>query len=170
AFADGHFLTPANGPTAAFRAQAWGVAVEQTHYRQRPPTGAQGFAPCQPTRTGQCSPHPIRQDAIMASKTSWAAFPHDAKAYAHAGDALKKAWPKLHAGDCEPYPDDKRAAALLRAAGKATPKLDAPALATALQDAWRDFHRGDFKAAFDAGSALGPVGTSVAAKAMGIHA
>jgi tetratricopeptide (TPR) repeat protein len=113
---------------------------------------------------------PIRQDAIMASKTSWAAFPHDARAYAHAGDALKKAWPKLHAGDCEPYPDDKRAAALLKAAGKAAPKLDAAALAVALQDAWRDFHRGAFKAAFDAGNALGAVGASVAVKALGIHA
>jgi len=106
----------------------------------------------------------------MASKTSWAAFPHDAKAYAHAGAALEKAWPKLHAGDCEPWPDDRRAAALLEAAGKAGPKLDAPALATALQDAWRAFHRGDFKTAFDAGSALGPVGASVAVKAIGIHA
>lgn len=106
----------------------------------------------------------------MASKTSRAAFPHDAKAYAFAGDALKKAWPKLHAGDCEPFPDDKRAAALLKAAGKAAPKLDASALAAALQDAWRAFHRGDFKAAFDAGSALGPVGASVAVKALGIHA
>ena len=106
----------------------------------------------------------------MASKSSWAAFPHDAKAYAYAGDALKKAWPKLHAGDCEPFPDDKRAAALLKAAGKAAPKLDAAALATALQDAWRDFHHGDFKAAFDAGNALGAVGASVASKALGIHA
>lgn len=106
----------------------------------------------------------------MAAKSSWAAFPHDAKAYAYAGDALKKAWPKLHAGDCEPFPDAKRAAALLKAAGKAAPKLDADALATALQDAWRAFHRGDFKAAFDAGSALGPIGASVAVKALGIHA
>ncbi|WP_417473480.1 hypothetical protein [Luteimonas mephitis] len=106
----------------------------------------------------------------MASKSSWAAFPHDAKAYAYAGDALKKAWPKLHAGDCEPFPDDKRAAALLKAAGKAAPKLDAAALATALQDAWRDFHHGDFKAAFDTGNALGAVGASVASKALGIHA
>lgn len=106
----------------------------------------------------------------MASKTSWAAFPHDATAYTRTGDALKKAWPKLHAGDCEPYPDEKRAAALLKAAGKSAPKLDAPALATALQDAWAAFHRGDFKAAFDSGSALGPVGASVAVKAIGIHA
>lgn len=107
----------------------------------------------------------------MAAKSAWAAFPHDAKGYAYAGDALKKAWPKLHAGDTEAYPDAKRAAALIAAAGKAAPKgLDADALAAALQDAWRAFHRGDFKAAFDAGEALGPVGASVAVKALGIHA
>ena len=106
----------------------------------------------------------------MAAKSAWAAFPHDAKGYAYAGDALKKAWPKLHAGDCEPFPDAKRAAALLKAAGKAAPKLDAEALAEALQDAWRAFHRGDFKAAHDAGVALGPIGASVAVKALGIHA
>ena len=107
----------------------------------------------------------------MAAKSAWAAFPHDAKGYAYAGDALKKAWPKLHAGDTEAYPDAKRAAALIAAAGKAAPKgLDADALANALQDAWRAFHRGDFKAAYDAGEALGPVGASVAVKALGIHA
>ena len=106
----------------------------------------------------------------MAAKSAWAAFPHDAKGYAYAGDALKKAWPKLHAGDCEPFPDAKRAAALLKAAGKSAPKLDAEALAEALQDAWRAFHRGDFKAAHDAGIALGPIGASVAVKALGIHA
>ena len=110
----------------------------------------------------------------MASKknaaSSWAAFPHDANAYAYAGDALKKAWPKLHAGDCEPFPDTKHAAHLLKAAGKAAPKLDADALADALQEAWRAFHSGNFKTAFDAGSALGAVGASVAVKALGIHA
>ena len=105
------------------------------------------------------------------AKTAWAAFPHDAKGFQYAGDALAKAWPKLHAGDAEPYPDDKRAAALIKAAGKSAPKgLDAKALAAALQDAWRAFHRGDFKAAFEAGEALGPVGASVATKAIGIHA
>ena len=104
------------------------------------------------------------------AKSAWAAFPHDAKAFAYAGDALKKNWPKLHAGDCEPFPDDKRAAALIKAAGKVAPKgMDAAALAEALQEAWRAFHRGDFKAAYDAGEALGPVGASVAVKALGIH-
>lgn len=105
------------------------------------------------------------------AKPAWTAFPHDAKGFAYAGDALKKAWPRLHAGDLEPFPDAKRATALLGSAGKAAPKgLDADALADALQDAWRAFHRGDFKAAFDAGEALGPLGASVAVKALGIHA
>ncbi|HRN61099.1 MAG TPA: hypothetical protein PK743_01435 [Luteimonas sp.] len=105
------------------------------------------------------------------AKTAWSPFPLDAKPYAYAGEALKKAWPRLHAGDAEPFPDAKRAAALLKAAGKAAPKgVDADALASQLQDAWRAFHRGDFKAAFDAGEALGAVGASVAVKAIGIHA
>jgi len=108
---------------------------------------------------------------MAAKKSSWARFPHDAKAYDYAGDKLKKAWPALHAGDTEPFPDDKRAAALIKAAGKAAPKgLDAAALAETLQDAWRAFHRGDFQQAFESGEALGPVGASVACKALGIHA
>lgn len=106
----------------------------------------------------------------MAGKSSWPPFPHDAKGFAYAGDALKKAWPRLHAGDTEPFPDDKRAAALLKASGKAAPKLDAPALAATLQEAWRAFHAGDFRTAFEAGEKLGPVGASVAVKALGIHA
>jgi tetratricopeptide (TPR) repeat protein len=104
------------------------------------------------------------------AKSKWAPFPLDSKGFAYAGDALKKAWPQLHAGDAEPFPDAKHAAALLKAAGKAAPKLDADALAAGLQDAWRAFHRGDFQAAFDAGEKLGPVGASVAVKAIGIHA
>lgn len=107
----------------------------------------------------------------MAGKSSkWAPFPHDAKAYAYAGDALKKAWPALHAGDQEPYPDEKRAKALIAAAGKAAKGITPDDLAQQLQDAWRAFHRGDFQAAYEAGEALGPLGASVAVKALGIHA
>lgn len=107
----------------------------------------------------------------MAGKASWAAMPKGLQGFTFPGDALKKAWPKLHAGDQEPFPDKKRAAALIAAAGKQAPKgLDADALAQALQHAWRAFHEGDFKAAYDAGTALGPVGASVAVKAIGIHA
>lgn len=105
------------------------------------------------------------------AKTRWAAIPDDAATFAYPGDVLKKAWPKLHAGDLEPFPDARRAAALIAAAGKAAPKgLDDATLATRLQDAWRAFHHGDFQDAHDAGVALGPVGASVAVKALGIHA
>jgi tetratricopeptide (TPR) repeat protein len=105
----------------------------------------------------------------MAKKSAWAAYPH--APFDFSGDRLKKAWPSLHAGDLEPWPDDKRAAALLKAAGKAVPKgLDAATLSVRLQEAWRAFHSGDFHAAFDAGDGLGAVGASVAVKAIGIHA
>lgn len=108
---------------------------------------------------------------MATKKSAWAKFPHAAKAYDYPGDKLAKAWAALHAGDAEPFPDDKRAAALIKAAGKAAPKgMDAAALAEALQEAWRDFHRGDFQQAFEAGQALGPVGASVACKALAIHA
>jgi len=108
---------------------------------------------------------------MATKKSGWAKFPHDAKAFDYSGDKLKKAWLALHAGDCEPYPDDKHAAALIKAAGKSAPRgLDAAELAEQLQNAWRAFHRGDFQQAFEAGEALGPVGASVAVKAIGIHA
>lgn len=108
---------------------------------------------------------------MAKSKDSWAAFKPEGKGLDFSGDKLHKAWKELHAGDGEPFPDDKRATALIKAAGKAAPKgLDARALAAALQEAWRAFHAGDFRAAFEAGEKLGPVGASVAVKALGIHA
>lgn len=104
----------------------------------------------------------------MAGKKGWAAFPHDSKAFDYAGDKLAKAWDKLHAGDVEAFPDEARIAKLL----KADPKLgkDAAKIAATLQQAWRDYHRGDFQAAYEAGESLGALGASVAVKAGGIHA
>lgn len=109
---------------------------------------------------------------MAAKKSAWAPFPHPAKAFDLDGAKLAKAWAALHAGDAEPFPDEARAAALLKALPKAQqPKgLDAAGFAAALQDAWRAFHRGDFQQAFEAGQALGPAGASVAVKAIGIHA
>jgi len=108
---------------------------------------------------------------MATKKSGWAALPAKAPKFDFAGDALKKAWKDLHAGDAEPWPDAKRAAALLKAAGKAAPKgLDADAVATALQEGWRAFHEGRFEAAHEAGRSLGVIGASLATKAMGIHA
>ena len=102
------------------------------------------------------------------AKKNWTVFPHKDKAFDYAGDKLAKAWPKLHAGDQEPYPDEKHVATLL----KGNPKLgkDSASIAVQLQDAWRDFHRGDFQQAYESGIALKALGASVAIKAAGIHA
>lgn len=104
-------------------------------------------------------------------KSGWAVLPAKAPKFDFSGDALKKAWKDLHAGDAEPYPDTKRAAALLKAAGKSAPKdFDAESLANQLQDGWRAFHEGRFETAHATGQALGVIGASLATKAMGIHA
>jgi tetratricopeptide (TPR) repeat protein len=81
------------------------------------------------------------------AKGGWAKFPHAEKAYVYEGAALKKQWGRLHCGDCEPYPED-----------------------SALQEAWRLYHRGDFGAAVEAGLAAGVPGYNVANKAGAIYA
>jgi tetratricopeptide (TPR) repeat protein len=100
----------------------------------------------------------------------WKPFPHDAAGYAYEGAALKRAWPELHRGDCEPFPD----AAFVKQAFARHPRLkgslDADKAAAALQSAWRAFHRGDFAAAVEEGTALGPIGANAANKAANIYA
>jgi hypothetical protein len=113
---------------------------------------------------------PNSEGVIMATKKmAWAAFPGKSAAFTYDGVKLQKAWDALHTGDGEPYPDVKRSEALLKAAGKAAPPLNAEQLSERLQDAWRAFHAGDFQQAFELGSSLGPIGASVACKALGIH-
>ena len=102
------------------------------------------------------------------AKSTWAPFPHPDKTFDYPGDKLAKAWSKLHAGDQEPFPDEKHIAKLLKANSKLG--KDAAKIATQLQDAWRAFHRGDFHEAFEAGVALKALGASVAIKAGGVHA
>jgi len=79
--------------------------------------------------------------------TKWKAFPHPAKAFAYAGDALKKSWDKLHRGDCEPWPKEAGA-----------------------QEAWRLFHQGKFAEAVAAGLDAGASGMNAANKAQAIYA
>ena len=77
----------------------------------------------------------------------WAAFPHPDKAYVHDAAGLKKSWPRLHRGDCEPLPKD--AGAL---------------------DAWRHYHAGEFAAAVAAGRKAGGAAINAAVKAQMIYA
>ncbi len=77
----------------------------------------------------------------------WTAFPYSDANYTLTSAALKKAWPRLHAGDAEPLPKD-----------------------AALLAAWALFHAGEFQPAFDAGLKLGGTGITVANKAQSIYA
>jgi len=81
------------------------------------------------------------------SKSVWAKFPHPDKAFDYAGSALKKNWPRLHRGDCEPYPESEAA-----------------------QDAWRSYHAGDFAKAVEIGLKAGGSGINAANKAAMIYA
>lgn len=81
----------------------------------------------------------------MAKK--WVKFPYPDSAYVHDAAALKKHWPRLHKGDCEPLP---KAAAML--------------------DAWRLYHAGEFAQAVEAGVAAGGAGVHAAVKAQVVHA
>jgi hypothetical protein len=78
---------------------------------------------------------------------AWSKFPYPDKSYAYTPATLKKAWDRLHKGDCEPFPRD-----------------------AAVVDAWIAFHAGDFQAAHEQGLAAGGAGITVANKAQAIYA
>ncbi len=105
----------------------------------------------------------------MATK-KWAAFTHASKSFDYRGDKLHKAWPSLHAGDQEPFPDDERVQRLLKANSKLGKAKDAAAIAKQLQDGWAAYHLGEFQSAYEIGESLGLIGATLANKAMGIHA
>jgi tetratricopeptide (TPR) repeat protein len=77
----------------------------------------------------------------------WIAFPYPEKEYVYTAATLKKNWARLHAGDAEPFPEDKR-----------------------VQDAWIAFHAGEFEKARKLGLAAGGAGITCANKAQAIYA
>lgn len=76
----------------------------------------------------------------------WTAFPQPG-VYRHDTASLKRDWPRLHAGDVEPWPADARVLA-----------------------AWVLFHNGEFAQAAASGLAAGGAGLTVANKAACIYA
>lgn len=77
----------------------------------------------------------------------WTAFPYGSDDYHYDAAALKKQWPRLHAGDAEPFPKE-----------------------AAVIEAWVLFHAGDFQKAAEAGLKAGGDGITVANKAQAIYA
>ncbi len=104
------------------------------------------------------------------SAKKWVKFAHSSAAFDYAGPKLAKAWARLHAGDQEPFPDKKHVAALQKQYPQLKQAGDAGAIAESLQEAWREFHRGDFQKATELGEGLGVIGATVANKAEGIYA
>lgn len=106
----------------------------------------------------------------MAKKDSWKKFPHAEASYQYAGALLKRNWQVLHRGDAEPYPDEAGLRDLIKAnPGLADAAGDLKAAATALQDAWRCYHAGEFHRANESGLELGLLGYTVANKAACIY-
>ena len=89
-----------------------------------------------------------------------------------AGAELRSRWERLHRGDCEPWPDEERIERLARAHPAFAASLGAHhgpgALARQLQEAWEQFHAGEFRAAIEHGERLGPLGASIANKAAAV--
>jgi tetratricopeptide (TPR) repeat protein len=85
-------------------------------------------------------------DPIMPK--GWKKFAHSGAAYQYTAASLKKAWPRLHAGDAEPLPKDAESL-----------------------EAWIAYHAGDFAQAVDLGLAAGTAsGLNAANKAQCIYA
>lgn len=81
------------------------------------------------------------------AKTKWQAYPLSQKAFKFEGDALKKQWSALHAGDAQGWPKE-----------------------AGLQEAWRQYHLGNFAEAVELGLAEGLAGYTVANKAQAMYA
>ena len=78
---------------------------------------------------------------------NWKKFPHDNSGFKYEGDELRRSWERLHAGDCEIFPEQEL-----------------------LQQAWRCFHRGDFYQAVKLADEHGIEGHAAANKATGVYA
>lgn len=76
----------------------------------------------------------------------WTPFPHLGE-YPFDTAGLQRQWPRLHAGDAEPLPQD-----------------------AAVLQAWLLFHQGEFQKAADAGLAAGGAGLTCANKATALYA
>lgn len=98
------------------------------------------------------------------SRSNWAPFPHANGAFERTPDDLEKAWPKLHKGDCEPFPSPARIQTLDRS------HPDPQAASEAMIQAWCHYHAGNFARAVEMAEEIGLIAHAVANKASGIYA
>ncbi len=114
-----------------------------------------------------------RATSVRTAKTPtrrWRAFPYADAAYNYPGPALAKQWPRLHRGDCEPYPEPDDLGELVERHPELEPRMSIEKAATALVEAWRTYHRGAFQEAMEQGLEVGLLGYNVANRAANIYA
>lgn len=104
------------------------------------------------------------------AKRRWRIFSFADAAYDYPGESLEKRWSRLHLGDCEPYPEPASLKKLVAMHPTLKPSVPLAKAATALEDAWRAYHRGDFGQAIELGLGVGLLGYDVANKAVNIYA
>ncbi len=100
----------------------------------------------------------------------WKAFPFADAASDYPGPALAKQWPRLHRGDCEPYPEPDGLGELVERHPELAPTMSIEKAAAALVEAWRTYHRGAFQEAMERGLEVGLLGYNIANRAANIYA
>ena len=90
------------------------------------------------------------------AKIAWKSFPYPAADYDFSGAALQKRWPRLHQGDCEPFPAAAYLTKLVSIHPDLKPSMSVEQAAKTLQAAWRAYHYGDFGQAIELGLSVGP--------------
>jgi len=108
------------------------------------------------------------------AQDTWYPYPHDGKAFDYTDDQLQSAWSQLHAGDLEPYPSADQLQQWLTKNAQIRQSIpgfkgDYAALSKQLLAAWRSYHKGDFRHAYEVGSKLGLAGAYVAERARAIN-
>lgn len=96
----------------------------------------------------------------------WQSFPYEQQGFDYSGDKLQEYWFLLNRSTDYPFPDSSYLTSVLDANPElklATPEFESiDQLAENLQNAWREFFRGNFQQAAKQGYALGPLGHGVA--------
>ena len=104
------------------------------------------------------------------AKIVWKSFPYAAADYDFPGAALQKHWPRLHQGDCEPFPAAAYLTKLVSIHPDLKRSMSVEQAVKTLQAAWRAYHYGNFGQAIELGLSVGPLGYNVANKAASIYA
>ena len=105
--------------------------------------------------------------------SQWNSFPHPNSDFLFEDSALRDSWSDLHRGDCVEFPDVEWVQRTLEQSPDAAPESfdgDVTTLAELMQDAWRDFHSGDFQRATELSKQCGLLAHAAGNKATGIYA